>query len=138
MLAHGNRLFPGVPVVFCGIADPPAELAERRAHYTGILENFSIHRILESIPLVHPEARHLAIICGDTTSARTALRQAAPELAAMKPGIAVRTLAALPAQAMQKALEELPRDTVLLNFGYYPTADGQSYSMKDSLQQLRS
>ena len=109
MLAHGNRLFPGVPVVFCGIADPPAELAERRAHYTGILENFSIHRILQSIPLVHPEARHLAIICGDTTSARTALRQAAPELAAMKPGIAVRTLAALPAQAMQKALEELPR-----------------------------
>jgi hypothetical protein len=138
MLAHGNRLFPGVPVVFCGIADPPAELAERRAHYTGILENFSIHRILESIPLVHPEARHLAIICGDTTSARTALRQAAPELAAMKPGIAVRTLAALPAQAMQKALEELPRDTVLLNFGYYRTADGQSYSMKESLQQLRS
>lgn len=56
----------------------------------------------------------------------------------MKPGIAVRTLAALPAQAMQKALEELPRDTVLLNFGYYRTADGQSYSMKESLQQLRS
>ena len=56
----------------------------------------------------------------------------------MKPGIAVRTLAALPAQAMQKALEELPRDTVLLNFGYYRTADGQSYSMKESLQRLRS
>lgn len=91
MLAHGNRLFPGVPVVFCGIADPPAELAERRAQYTGILENFSIHRILESIPLVHTEARHLAIIRGDTTSARTALRQAAPELAAMDPGITVRT-----------------------------------------------
>ena len=138
MLAHGNRLFPGVPVVFCGIADPPAELAERRAQYTGILENFSIHRILESIPLVHTEARHLAIICGDTTSARTALRQAAPELAAMDPGITVRTLSALPAQAMRKALEELPRDTVLLNFGYYRTADGQSYSMKESLQRLRS
>ena len=56
MLAHGNRLFPGVPVVFCGIADPPAELAERRAHYTGILENFSIHRIFRaSILLISSE-----------------------------------------------------------------------------------
>ena len=35
-------------------------------------------------------------------------------------------------------MKELPRDTVLLNFGYYRTADGQSYSMKESLQRLRS
>ena len=27
---------------------------------------------------------------------------------------------------------------MLLNFGYYRTADGQSYSMKESLQRLRS
>lgn len=138
MLAHGDRLFPDVPVVFCGIADPPVQLAERRACYTGILENFSVNRILEAIPLVHPETRHLAVICGDTTSARTALRQAAPELAAMKPGMAVQVLMALPARAMQKALEGLPQDTVLLNFGYYRTGDGQSFSMKESLQLLRS
>lgn len=74
MFAHGNCLFPGAPVVFCGIVDPSAELAERRVHCTGILENFSTHRILESIPLVHPEVCHLAIICGNTTSVRTALR----------------------------------------------------------------
>ncbi len=138
MLAHGERLFPDVPVVFCGIADPPALLVERRSYYTGILENFSIHRVLEAIPLVHPDARHLAIICGDTTSARTALRQAESELAAMKPGITVHVLMGLSVQAMQKALEELPQNTVLLNFGYYRTGDGQSFSMKESLQLLRS
>lgn len=56
----------------------------------------------------------------------------------MKPGITVWTLAALPAQVIQKALEELSRDTVLLNFGYYRTTDGQSYSMKENLQRLRN
>ena len=107
MLVYGDALFPGVPAVYCGIADPPAQLAERRAQYTGILENFSIRRILEALPRVHPAARHLAIVCGDTTSARTALRQALPDLEHLS-GMEQIPLTGLTAKAMQQRLEALP------------------------------
>ena len=51
-MVYGEVLLPGVPAVCCGIGDPPAQLAERRAQYTGILENFSIRRIPETLPAV--------------------------------------------------------------------------------------
>lgn len=138
VISNRRELFNRVPVVFCGVANLEDRIHEDREYYTGILENFSIRRILEAIAVVHPEARHLAVICGDTTSSKIALEQASADLKAAGAVMDVRMLGALPVQAMAQALKALPRDTVLLNLGYYRTQEGQNLSMDESMQLLRS
>lgn len=137
MLAHGDALFPGVPVIFCGIADLPERVYGKRSQYTGVLESFSIDRILEALPRVHPQARRLALVSGDTTSARTSLHQSVRALDAIRNRFEIINLVALPVEEMKAALRALPRDTILLNFGYYRTRDGQSFSIQESLRLLR-
>lgn len=137
MLAHADALFPGVPVVFCGIADLPEVVYGKRNQYTGVLESFSIDRILEALPLIHPQARKLVLISGDTTSARTSLHQSVRALDAVRDRFEITKLVALPAEEMKAALQALPQDAILLNYGYYRTLDGQSFSMQESLRLLR-
>ncbi len=138
VISHRRELFSRVPVVFCGVANLENRIREDREYYTGILENFSIRCILDAIAAVHPDARHLAVICGDTTSSKIALEQASADLENAGASMEVRLLRALPAQAMAQELKALPEDAVLLNFGYYRTADGQNFSMDESMQLLRS
>lgn len=137
VISHRHELFSRVPVVFCGVANLENRIHEDREYYTGILENFSIRRIVQAIAVVHPHARHLAVICGDTTSSKIALEQAAADLEDAGARMEIRLLKALPAQTMAEALKALPDDTVLLNLGYYRTADGQNFSMDESMQLLR-
>ena len=140
VLTNRKSLFHRVPVVFCGVADLEGRIHEEREYYTGIVENFSIRRLLEAVAAVHPRARHLAVICGDTTSSKTALAQAGAELSAFarERGVDIVMLGDLPPRAMEQALKALPEDAVLLNLGYYRSSDGQNFSMDESLQLLRS
>lgn len=140
VLANRKILFHHVPVVFCGVANLEGRIHEEQEYYTGIVENFSIHRLLEAVAAVHPQVQHLAVICGDTTSSKTALAQAGEDLSAFaeEQGADIIMLGNLPPRAMEKALKALPEDTVLLNLGYYRSSDGQNFSMDESLQLLRS
>lgn len=136
MLKNGQKLFPNVPVVFCGIASLPQSVGQRRNQYTGIVESFSIDKMLSVLPTLHPNAKTLAILCGDTTSAKIALAQVRGALFAHGERWNYRELVGLSPENLQKALKTLPQDTVIINFSYYRSPDGRNFSMDESMRML--
>jgi len=67
---HHAALFPGVPVVFCGVNHLEALPIEERPLFTGVEEKLYQGKSLEAALKLHPETERLVIITDSTTSGR--------------------------------------------------------------------
>jgi len=86
MLRFHDELFPGVPVVFCGINDENIIYKLPRRYYTGLLEVLDIKPNLELIQKLQPQAKKLYIIC-DASTTGLALRRTMQEIAPQFPDL---------------------------------------------------
>ena len=64
---HRDELFPGVPVVFCGINSIPVAELESMPNATGILEGLEIEGNLELIARLHPRATRIVLLADRTS-----------------------------------------------------------------------
>ncbi|BBD10013.1 ATP-binding protein [Desulfovibrio ferrophilus] len=68
---YGELLFPGLPVIFCGVNDFDPALIEGR-NITGIVENYDVGDTLELALNQHPGKKRLVVI-GDRSNTGTAI-----------------------------------------------------------------
>lgn len=67
LLQRRESLFPGVPVVFCGINSRTREELEGVPNMTGILEGLDVAGNLELIRRLHPDARRVVLLADRTS-----------------------------------------------------------------------
>lgn len=63
-----ERLFAGVPVVFCGLNSPESASANLPKVFTGFHERMTINETLDLVLRMHPEARPLYLFTDSTAS----------------------------------------------------------------------
>lgn len=70
LFAYRDRLFPGVPVVFCGlnVEDYDPAILEGRSGYTGVAEKLDLESTIALIPRVQPEVTRVAFVHDRTTT----------------------------------------------------------------------
>ena len=69
---YRNLLFPGVPLVFCGVnALEPKSLIQ--GNLTGVVEQFDLSRTLDVVLNMHPGKKHM-IVVGDSSTAGVAIK----------------------------------------------------------------
>ncbi|MBU1002333.1 MAG: response regulator [Proteobacteria bacterium] len=80
---YGDALFPGLPVIFCGVNDLDPSVI-KGLNMTGIVENFDVAETLALALNQHPEKRKLVVI-GDLSNTGVAImnqvKQAEPRFA---------------------------------------------------------
>lgn len=79
LLMHHKVLFPGVPVVFCGVNDFDDMMLEGHDSITGVIESLDIRSNIDTLLKMHPGAAEIAIIT-DTTETGKANRQILEQL----------------------------------------------------------
>jgi two-component system cell cycle sensor histidine kinase/response regulator CckA len=62
MIQYGNELFPGVPIVFCGVNDVSPQDVPYRDRITGVLEEFDVVANLQIIRDFFPQRKRLVVI----------------------------------------------------------------------------
>ncbi len=63
MLKHHDVLFPGTPVVFCGVNFfDPAMIAARESLYTGVVEAYDVRNTLRTALKLHPDTYRIVVI----------------------------------------------------------------------------
>ena len=79
LLDHGSEIFPGIPIVFCGL--DRAELADRRlpAHVGGVLVKREFAPTLEIALRLHPRTRQVFVVAGTSEFDTRLLEQAKKE-----------------------------------------------------------
>jgi ABC-type uncharacterized transport system substrate-binding protein len=68
VMEHGTELYPGVPVVFCGVNNFSPEMIEGRSDITGVIEAIDYKMNLELIHRLHPERKNIVLIVDRTTT----------------------------------------------------------------------
>ncbi|MHC1700167.1 MAG: ABC transporter substrate binding protein [Humidesulfovibrio sp.] len=133
LLVHRERLFPGAPVVFCGINDyRPDRLGGARG-YTGVSERADIAGTIDAALKLMPSMRRLVIIT-DATETGSYNRKNALEAAQGFLGrVEVQELAALPFGEVAATLSTLSPDTGILHMGLFRDPDGQTMDVPEFL-----
>ncbi|MBA4356572.1 MAG: hypothetical protein C0405_02475, partial [Desulfovibrio sp.] len=131
LLAHRERLFPGAPVVFCGVNDyRPDRLGGQRG-YTGVSERADISGTIGAALRLMPGMRRLVILTDATETGRfdrkNALEAARPFLGRVE----VQELAGLPFDEVASALSTLSSDTAILHLGLFRDPDDRTMTMPE-------
>lgn len=98
---HGDDLFPGVPIVFCGVNDVDPATVPLRERMTGVLEEFDVLENIAMAMRFHPGKKRLVVI-GDKSLTGIAI---ANQIRAHLPN--------LPAQMRVDFLDEFTLDELL-------------------------
>jgi two-component system, cell cycle sensor histidine kinase and response regulator CckA len=128
---HRKELFPGVPVVFCGVNDlKDSDLSTGKI--TGVVEVFDFVATVTVATNLHPERKRLIVLIDDST-AGTAIRKQVEKISSENDlGIEIDYWIQLSLPEAQKRVGNLPDDTMLFIAPYYQTtSDGIFYTSEE-------
>ncbi|PTN37810.1 ABC transporter substrate binding protein [Desulfonatronum sp. SC1] len=133
ILEHRDRLFPDIPVVFCGLNDvTPGEVDQ--SFVTGILENIGVRDTLELALSIHPNKNKLVVI-GDESITGVAIRK---QIEAVQPYFEDRLefefWERYSLREIQERVGELPRNAFLFFIPFFHNVGGQFMSASEVLE----
>ncbi len=134
MLDQRDRLFPGVPLVFCGLNDYTPQRIEGQGACTGVAENFNLAGTLGLMLGLHPKARLVAVVSDVTPSGQKNLKRMRAVKNRFEGKVKFVELAGLEASELAKRLKALPRDSVVLNLSFWRDPTGRSFEFKEGIQ----
>jgi PAS domain S-box-containing protein len=136
ILAFRDELFPGVPVVFCGVNYfDPARLAGSQG-ITGIVEGMDILGTLEAALHLHPETERIFVV-NDTTTTGQANKKVVKEIIPrFSERIEFNFLETLSMEALQGELQALPPKSLVLLLSFNRDSAGRTFTYKEAIRQI--
>jgi PAS domain S-box-containing protein len=127
LLRYRAGLFPGVPVVFCGINGFMPEMLAGQAHITGVAENLDIEGTLEIALRLHPRTQHVYFIHDYTTTGLATRRAAEALLPRFANRVRVEFSESLDLAEIQAKVRTLTEDSVVLVSSFANDRAGQVF-----------
>ncbi len=127
LLRHGPGLFPGVPIVFCGV--DPSDLGGRTLgkNVTGVVLKRTFAPTVEAALGLQPDTRTLFVVGGTSTFDRQLQAIARRDLARFEHRVAITYLTALPMGELLKTLSTLPPHSVVLYLTIFADGAGRAF-----------
>jgi len=133
MRHNHDELFPGVPVVFCGINYFNPELIRDHPLFTGVAEVADAKGTLWLALKLHPNTKKVYVINDHTPTGRAAARMIKEELATLNPGVTVRYSSNLELQELLREVSNLSKDTLILFSIFNRDRAGMFYDISEAL-----
>ena len=136
LLSYGNAIFPGAPIVFCGI--DARELGERALppHVRGILIKREFAPTLDLVLNLHPETQRIVVVAGTSDFDTRLLEKARGEFHDYEGRLAFTYLNALPLQQLLTELSQLPPRTVVLYTTLFQDGAGAPFVPHDVAERI--
>ena len=132
---YRDTLFPGVPLIFCGVNDPDKKDLEQ-GNLTGVVEQFDLIQTLDVALKLHPEMRHMVVVGDESTAGRAIKQQVEAVVPFYKDRLQVEYWTNLSLRAVLDKVELLSSDTFLFFIPYYQTIDGRFYTAEEVMQTI--
>ncbi|WP_300673552.1 ATP-binding protein [Desulfoluna sp.] len=132
LLLYRDELFPGTPVVFCGINGFQPEMIAGHTGYTGVAEDYDLAGTLDLALSMHPLTRYVAYVSGASTSSRINRNRLRELIPSYEERVTFLDLSLKPLADLKEALGSLPEETVILYLSYYLSPDGVRLTVEES------
>jgi PAS domain S-box-containing protein len=134
LLDEGKDLFPGVPVVFCGVNGYQPEMRERGRRLTGVIETIDPARTLAVAASLHPAARRVLVIDDDTRTGRAIEASAREAFAPFADRLAFEYVHDLSMEELRARTASLPGDALVFLFVFNRDRLGRNFTHERSLE----
>ncbi len=136
MRRYHGKLFPDVPVVFCGINFYSDNLIEEHPLFTGVAENVDAKGTLWWALKLHPETKSVYIINDYTPTGKAITKTIRRELENFTPDVTIRYSGNLDLTELLKEVESLPSNTLILYGVYYRDKQGRFYDVTEAIEAI--
>ncbi len=136
MLAFRDELFPGVPVVFCGVNYfDPARLAGRQG-ITGIVEGVDIHGTLQAALHLHSETERIFVVNDKTTTGQANKHIIEEIIPRFSERIDFVFLEEFSMKELQGELKNLPPKSLVLLLSFNRDRAGRTFTYEEAIRQI--
>jgi signal transduction histidine kinase len=127
LLKHGDEIFPGTPIVFCGL--DKGELGDRSLppHVRGVLLKREFAPTLELALSLHPLTKQVVVVAGTSEFDTRLLNLARQEFSVYESRLTFTYLTTLPLQQLLTELAGLPPHTIGLFTTLFRDGAGESF-----------
>lgn len=137
MLRFHDELFPGVPVIFCGV-NYFSDFADDRMHdiYTGVVESFDVPATLRLALHLHPETRRIVIINDRSTTGAANKKIIQAVMPEFPPKISFDYFEDFTMEELRTEVGRLGRDTVILLMTFNRDRAGAVFNYDESISMI--
>jgi PAS domain S-box-containing protein len=135
-VAHGDELFPGVPIVFANVDLREMEGREMPPNVTGLRMGWDYQRTVELALQLQPETQEIVCVGGTGTQEQQWNNEARKVLEHFATRVRTRWLDNMPLQAILYEVARLPLDSVVLYVPMRHDGAGKSVSPFEAARQL--
>ncbi len=136
---YRDRIFPGVPVVFCGVNNFEDTMLEGFSDATGIVEEASYRETLELALTLFPETERVFSVAGSSETGKSnvvGVRRAFGELG--REDLEFSELHDITLEEFASEFQRIPEHSVIIYSGLHRDSIGKTFgSVRDSLEFIR-
>ena len=136
LLNHGDGIFPGAPIIFCGV--DKREISDRSLppHVSGIFVKRNFSRTIEIALNLHPEVQRIVVVAGTSEFDARVLRDARNEFRAYEDRVEFTYMTGLPIQTLLPQASRLPPRTIMLFTTFFQDGTGAPFVPHDVVERL--
>jgi signal transduction histidine kinase len=136
MVQYRDRLFPGTPVVFCGVNNfDPSQLRGVK-NITGVNEKPNITATLDLALRLHPDTRNIVVINDDTTTGRAVHNQLMGILPSYQSRVHFELLQRVTMPQLLARVQRLQPGELVLFIFFFRDKDGNVYEFDQSVSMV--
>jgi signal transduction histidine kinase len=136
LLTHGDAVFPGAPIVFCGIDRRMFGARALPPHVTGALVKREFAPTLELALRLHPDTERAVFVAGTSAFDTQLVDQARKELGVFEDRLALTYLTTLPLRELLTRLSQLPPRTIVLYSAVFRDGAGEHFVPHDVAERV--
>ncbi|MBK8598332.1 MAG: PAS domain S-box protein [Holophagales bacterium] len=133
LVEHRDEVFPGTPVVFCGVNYFQEGKLKGRPLFTGVSEDVDLGASLDTALALHPGTRRIYVVNEDTETGR-AVRTRLAEIGPSWKGVPLEPLDGLPMEKLLARLRSLPASSLVFFTFYSRDAEGKVFGYDESIR----
>jgi len=136
LLKYGEEIFPGTPIIFCGVDRREIESRNLGPNMTGVLVKRQFGPTLDIALRLQPDTRKAIFIAGASSFDKRLTEQAVPELRAYEKRIEIEYLTDFELNDLLARVSQLPPHTIVLASTVFNDNTGKAFIPHDVVEQI--
>lgn len=134
--SHRDKLFPGAPVVFCGLNNLTPAMLEGFDNITGITEDYDLKGTIELILTVQPDVKMIAVVTDVVETGRLHRQRFLDTKPLFEDRVAFLDLAELNLQEVLTQIKNMPQESAVISLSFHRDREGRTFSGQEGLTLL--
>ena len=132
LLAHHQELFPGTPIVFCGVNNFEDSMLVGHDLITGVVESLDIRSSIDVALQLHPDTKEVFVITDKTLSGRIVKELMMKTIPYFKDVLRFTFLEDFDMHEVLERVKNLSRDSIVYLICLLTDKSGNTFSFKES------